>query len=98
MDGQQTATGIGELVSGTSYSVRIELTYTQLLDLYERTGIRGFAVLSRGNPDDASLPHVVDSDDCMNSFLKKAYNISGLGLLRNFEYHSCIMDDGESRV
>jgi hypothetical protein len=78
--------------------VRIELTYTQLLDLYERTGIRGFAVLSRGNPDDASLPHVVDSDDCMNSFLKKAYNISSLDLLRNFEYHSCIMDDGESRV
>ncbi|KAJ7661842.1 hypothetical protein B0H17DRAFT_1144489 [Mycena rosella] len=72
----------------------IGLTYAQLLDLYERTGIRGFAVLSRGNPDDVSLPHVVDSDDCMNSFLKKAYNISGLDLLRNFEYHSCIMDDG----
>ncbi|KAJ7631497.1 hypothetical protein B0H17DRAFT_1150267 [Mycena rosella] len=78
MDGQHTASGIGEL----------------LLDLYERTGIRGFAVLSRGNPDDAALPHAVDSDDCMGTFFTKAYNLSNLDFLRNFELHSCVMDNG----
>ncbi|KAJ7688283.1 hypothetical protein B0H17DRAFT_1135738 [Mycena rosella] len=84
MDGQQTASGIGELVIHTLCA---------LLDLYERTGIRGFAVLPHGNPDDAALPHTVDSDDCMNTFFKKAYNLSNLDLLRNFELHSCVMDD-----
>ncbi|KAJ7643276.1 hypothetical protein B0H17DRAFT_1148554 [Mycena rosella] len=78
MNGQHTASGIGEL----------------LLDLYERTGIRGFAVLSRGNPDDAALPHAVDSDDYMGTFFTKAYNLSNLDLLRNFELHSCVMDNG----
>ncbi|KAJ7662499.1 hypothetical protein B0H17DRAFT_1144286 [Mycena rosella] len=79
MDGQQTANAIGEM----------------LLDLYERTGIRGFAAFSCGNPDDSSLPHIVDSDDCLNPFLKKAYKISSFDMLRNFEYHSCIMEDGK---
>ncbi|KAJ7701137.1 hypothetical protein B0H17DRAFT_199572 [Mycena rosella] len=78
MDAQQTATKIGEL----------------LLDLFERMGVRGFAVMSRGHPDDAALPHAVDSDRVMSSFFVQQYKLSSLDVLRTFESHSCAMDDG----
>ncbi|KAJ7698130.1 hypothetical protein B0H17DRAFT_1197103 [Mycena rosella] len=78
MDGQQTAHGIGEL----------------LLDLFERTGIRGFAIFSRGNPDDAALPHFVASDGSMDEFFQQTYGLSALNVLRSFERYSCTIDDG----
>ncbi|KAJ7685968.1 hypothetical protein B0H17DRAFT_1204518, partial [Mycena rosella] len=34
-----------------------------LLDLFERTGTRGFCVVSRGHADEPGLPAMVDSDD-----------------------------------
>ncbi|KAF7367669.1 hypothetical protein MSAN_00830600 [Mycena sanguinolenta] len=44
-DARQTAVRVGE----------------ELIDLHERTGVRAFAVFSRGNGDDAALPHYVES-------------------------------------
>ncbi|KAJ6596492.1 hypothetical protein B0H10DRAFT_2197160 [Mycena sp. CBHHK59/15] len=78
MDAQQAATKIGEL----------------LVDLFERTGVRGFAIMSRGHPDDAALPHRVDSDGVLQSFFAQQYKRSALDVLRLFESHSCAMDDG----
>ncbi|KAJ6471859.1 hypothetical protein DFH09DRAFT_1424420 [Mycena vulgaris] len=78
MDGQQVADAIGAM----------------MLDLYERTGIRGFCAFSRGNPDDAGLPYAVDSDDVLKSFLLRALNMSEFDFLRTFENHCCIMDNG----
>ncbi|KAJ7467012.1 hypothetical protein FB451DRAFT_1483998 [Mycena latifolia] len=77
MDGLQTANRIRDA----------------LLDLYERTGIRGFAFLSRGNPDDPALPHCVDSDDSLNYF-PKMLDMPYVDALRGFERYSCTEDNG----
>ncbi|KAJ7472625.1 hypothetical protein FB451DRAFT_1469460 [Mycena latifolia] len=77
MDGLQTANGIRDA----------------LLDLFERTGIRGFAFLSRGNPDDAALPHCIDSDDALE-FFPQILDMPYVDILRGFERFSCTLDNG----
>ncbi|KAJ7140735.1 hypothetical protein C8R44DRAFT_866432 [Mycena epipterygia] len=62
-----------------------------LLDLFERTGIRGIAIFSRGDADDAALPHCVDSDDA-SQFFEQVFNITAVDLLRRFEHWSCTQD------
>ncbi|KAF8190726.1 hypothetical protein K438DRAFT_1763168 [Mycena galopus ATCC 62051] len=64
-----------------------------LVDLYERTGVRGVAFFSRGNADDPALPHCVDSDEVMK-FLLEVLEISPLDFLRKFEQWNCTRDDG----
>ncbi|KAJ6603101.1 hypothetical protein B0H10DRAFT_2229866 [Mycena sp. CBHHK59/15] len=75
VDGKQTAKRVGDV----------------MLDLFERTGIRGLALFSHGNPDDAALPHCVDSDDVL-AFFQQVLDISPLDLLRRFEQWSCTQD------
>ncbi|KAJ7166570.1 hypothetical protein C8R43DRAFT_946115 [Mycena crocata] len=75
-------------------AVRTELNIRDvLLDLYERTGVRGFAVFSRGNPDDTALPHSVDSDGSLD-FLEQVFDISEFDFLRKFEQWCCTQDGG----
>ncbi|KAF8203390.1 hypothetical protein K438DRAFT_1964868 [Mycena galopus ATCC 62051] len=62
-----------------------------LLDLYERTGIRGIAIFSRGCTDDPGIPHAVDSDDAME-FMQQELDIAPLDFLRKFE-HWCVRQD-----
>ncbi|KAF8128083.1 hypothetical protein K438DRAFT_2000468 [Mycena galopus ATCC 62051] len=64
-----------------------------LLDLYERMGIRGLAIFSRGCADDPGIPHAVDSDDSME-FLQQELDLPPLDFLRKFE-HWCVMQDEE---
>ncbi|KAF8179788.1 hypothetical protein K438DRAFT_1977150 [Mycena galopus ATCC 62051] len=77
LDGFQTARRIGNA----------------LLDLYERTGIRGLAIFSRGCADNPGIPHAVDSDDSME-FLQQELDLPPLDFLRKFE-HWCVMQDEE---
>ncbi|KAJ7101388.1 hypothetical protein B0H15DRAFT_991240 [Mycena belliarum] len=77
MDGVQTVKRIGD----------------ELVDLFERTGIRGFAVLSRGNADDAALPVCVESDDILDFFMQ-TYDFSWGDMLRAFEMYCCTRDKG----
>ncbi|KAJ6522109.1 hypothetical protein DFH09DRAFT_1424189 [Mycena vulgaris] len=77
MDGLQTANGVRDAI----------------LDLYERTGIRAFAVFSRGNPDDTALPHCVDSDDAL-AFFTQVLDMPEVDVLRKFEQWSCTLDNG----
>ncbi|KAF8217908.1 hypothetical protein K438DRAFT_1747160 [Mycena galopus ATCC 62051] len=77
MDGRQTAIRIGDA----------------LMDLYERTGIRGFTLLSRGHADDAALPHAVDSDDALN-FFAQVMGMPTVDVVRKFEQWCCTQDSG----
>ncbi|KAJ7159875.1 hypothetical protein C8R43DRAFT_947961 [Mycena crocata] len=75
-------------------AVKTELNIRNvLLDLYERTGVRGFAVFSRGNPDDSALPHSVESDGSMD-FFEQVFDISEYDLICKFEQWSCTQDGG----
>ncbi|KAJ6602916.1 hypothetical protein B0H10DRAFT_1958057 [Mycena sp. CBHHK59/15] len=76
-DGRQTASRIGDA----------------LIDLFERTGIRGIALFTRGNADDPTLPHCVDSDDAME-FFGQNLGIPAVDVLRRFESWSCTLDQG----
>ncbi|KAF8141013.1 hypothetical protein K438DRAFT_1995399 [Mycena galopus ATCC 62051] len=78
LDGFQTARGIGNA----------------LLDLYERTGIRGIAIFSRGCTDDPGIPHAVDSDDALE-FLQQELDMDPFDFLRKFE-HWCVMQDEDA--
>ncbi|KAJ7083027.1 hypothetical protein C8R44DRAFT_746328 [Mycena epipterygia] len=77
LDARQTASRIGDA----------------LVDLHDRTGVRGVAFFTRGNADDPTLPHCVDSDDAM-SFLLEVLQIAPLDFLRKFEQWSCTRDEG----
>ncbi|KAJ6632012.1 hypothetical protein B0H10DRAFT_2250699 [Mycena sp. CBHHK59/15] len=76
VDGMQTAKRVGDV----------------MLDLFECTGIRGLALFSCGNPNDAALPHCVDSNDTL-VFFQQVLDISPLDLLRRFEQWSCTQDE-----
>jgi hypothetical protein len=65
----------------------------QLTNLYERTGVRAFAVFSRGNADDDALPQAVDSDNALEFFLQEM-GTDQLDVMRKFEHYSCTMDEG----
>jgi hypothetical protein len=77
LDGRLTAAKVGDA----------------LVNLYQRTGIRAFAVFSRGNSDDPTLPYCVDSDNALNFFLQ-VFNHDSFALMRKFEQWSCVQDDG----
>ncbi|KAJ7719765.1 hypothetical protein B0H14DRAFT_2642890 [Mycena olivaceomarginata] len=64
----------------------------QLTNLYERTGVRAFAIFSRGNADDDSLPQAVDSDNALEFFLQEM-GTDQLDVMRKFEHYSCTMDE-----
>ncbi|KAJ7698012.1 hypothetical protein B0H17DRAFT_1197005 [Mycena rosella] len=81
MDVQQTVRAIGSM----------------LLDLFERTGTRGFCVVSRGHANEPGLPAMVDSDDSMSAFFKQVYKVSELHVLRSFEQFSCTQDNASKQ-
>ncbi|KAJ6589802.1 hypothetical protein B0H10DRAFT_1961237 [Mycena sp. CBHHK59/15] len=70
-----------------------EMKRRGLIDLFERTGIRGIALFTRGNADDPTLPHCVDSDDVME-FFGQNLGIPAVDVLRRFESWSCTLDQG----
>ncbi|KAJ7832648.1 hypothetical protein B0H14DRAFT_3463261 [Mycena olivaceomarginata] len=64
----------------------------QLTNLYKRTGVRAFAVFSRGNADDDALPQAIDSDNALEFFLQEM-GTDQLDVMRKFEHYSCTMDE-----
>ncbi|KAJ6628302.1 hypothetical protein B0H10DRAFT_1940499 [Mycena sp. CBHHK59/15] len=76
-DGRQTASRIGDA----------------LIDLFERTGIRGITLFTRGNADDPTLLHCIDSDDTME-FFGQNLGIPTVDVLHRFESWSCTLDQG----
>ncbi|KAF8194876.1 hypothetical protein K438DRAFT_1968823 [Mycena galopus ATCC 62051] len=65
-----------------------------LLDLYERMGIHGIAIFSRGCTDNPGIPHAVDSNDALE-FLQQELDMDPLDFLRKFE-HWCVMQDEDA--
>ncbi|KAJ7243701.1 hypothetical protein C8J57DRAFT_1243302 [Mycena rebaudengoi] len=65
----------------------------ELANLYDRTGVQGFYVLSRGNADDAALPRVGESAGSLG-FMQQVLDVAPLDLLRKFEQWCCTQDAG----
>lgn len=95
MDALQTANGIGDTVSGLMRRFCIMIAYNdlQLIDLFERTGVRAFAMFTRSNAEDTAVPHIVDSDDA-RAFFQQVFGKSFLEFLLKFEQWSCTLDKG----
>ncbi|KAF8210849.1 hypothetical protein K438DRAFT_1752613 [Mycena galopus ATCC 62051] len=64
-----------------------------LMDLFERTEIRGFAMFTRGCADDPSAPHAVCSDEALD-FFRELLKIPYEDIIRKFEQWSCNRDAG----
>ncbi|KAJ7239782.1 hypothetical protein B0H12DRAFT_1074942 [Mycena haematopus] len=62
-----------------------------LMNLYERTGVRGVAMFTRGHPDDPTIPYMVDSDET-RKFFEQALGMSEMDVLRKLEYWACTRD------
>ncbi|KAJ7919779.1 hypothetical protein B0H13DRAFT_1605887, partial [Mycena leptocephala] len=77
MDAMQTANRVGEVLE----------------DLFERTGVRAFAIFSRGSPDDSAAPHIVDSDNA-RQFFQRSFGKSFVDFVLKFEHWSCTEDTG----
>jgi hypothetical protein len=73
------------------------LTQAQLLDLFERTGIRAFAFFARGHADDPSRSHCVDSDDALD-FFAQGLDMTVPHFMRKLEQWSCNVDEGMLRL
>ncbi|KAJ7737602.1 hypothetical protein DFH07DRAFT_779285 [Mycena maculata] len=81
MDAMQTANSIND----------------QLIDLFERTGVRAFAMFTRSHAEDSAVPNIVDSDNA-REFFKQAFGKSFSEYVRKFEQWSCTLDkDDDSR-
>jgi hypothetical protein len=94
MDAMQTANRVGEVVSSIeSCACVFCLTCAQLEDLFERTGVRAFAIFSRGSPDDPAAPHIVDSDNA-RQFFQRSFGKSFVDFVLKFEHWSCTEDTG----
>ncbi|KAJ7321579.1 hypothetical protein DFH08DRAFT_1033489 [Mycena albidolilacea] len=66
----------------------------ELLDLFERTGVRAFAFVACGHADDLSRAHYVDSDDTLD-FFTQGLDMSALHFMRKFEQWSCNLNEGK---
>ncbi|KAJ7818541.1 hypothetical protein B0H14DRAFT_3147814 [Mycena olivaceomarginata] len=66
----------------------------ELLDLFERTGVRVFAFFACGHADDPSRSHYVDSDDALD-FFTQGLDMSAPHFMRKFEQWSCNLDEGK---
>ncbi|KAJ7772494.1 hypothetical protein B0H14DRAFT_2632322 [Mycena olivaceomarginata] len=75
LDAVQTANRIGEV----------------LRNLHLRTGVAAFAIFTRGDPDDAAKPHIVDSDDASRFFIN-VLKMSPLDAVRKMEQWACTHD------
>ncbi|KAJ7858439.1 hypothetical protein B0H13DRAFT_1901820 [Mycena leptocephala] len=72
MDAVQTGNRVGEV----------------LRNLYERTGVCGFAMFTRGHPDDPAAPYIVDSDNACD-FFEDALELPCFDVVRKMEQWSC---------
>ncbi|KAJ7439665.1 hypothetical protein FB451DRAFT_1569846 [Mycena latifolia] len=63
----------------------------EFMNLFERTGTRAVAFLSRGHVDDAFLPTYAESGGSMDFFLQST-KTPGLDLLRRYELWCCNQD------
>ncbi|KAJ7685781.1 hypothetical protein DFH06DRAFT_1358485 [Mycena polygramma] len=75
MDAQQNSAQIGRV----------------FVDLHTRTDVRGWAMFSRGHPDDPVMPSFVDSGDA-RLFFQEVLDISYLDVVRRFELWSINRD------
>ena len=64
-----------------------------MITMFQRTGVRGFAFFSRGNPDDSALPHCIDSADALD-FCVQVLGVSAEDVMRKFEQWCCVQDSG----
>lgn len=65
----------------------------QLVDLFERTGVRAFAMFSRSHIQDMAVPHIVDSDNA-RAFFQQTFGKSHMQFLMKFEQWSCNVEKG----
>lgn len=94
MDAMQTANRVGEVVSSIESCTCIFcLTYAQLEDLFEWTGVHTFTIFSHGSPDDPTALHIVDSDNA-RQFFQQSFRKSFVDFVLKFEHWSCTEDTG----
>ncbi|KAJ7724934.1 hypothetical protein DFH07DRAFT_971051 [Mycena maculata] len=74
--------------------------HDQLIDLFERTGVRAFTMFTRSHAEDSAVPNIVDSDNA-REFFKQVFGKSFSDFVRKFEQWSCTLDkddDGRNDV
>ncbi|KAJ7713653.1 hypothetical protein B0H14DRAFT_3635976 [Mycena olivaceomarginata] len=71
----------------------VERIGNELMDLFERTGVRAFACFSCRHADDPSRAHSVDSDDALD-FMLQGMDVTSQHFMRKFEQWSCNIDNG----
>lgn len=70
-----------------------ELINFQIENLYERSGMYGFALFSKGHIHDKTMPFVVQSKGAAN-FLRESLGVDPMDALAKFEQWCCARDGG----
>ncbi|KAJ6476163.1 hypothetical protein C8R45DRAFT_1009013 [Mycena sanguinolenta] len=68
----------------------------EMVNLFARTGVQGFLMLTRGHPDDSALPCFYDSGES-RKFFPETLDLSPFDLVRKHELWSCNRDDPKKR-
>ncbi|CAK5263329.1 unnamed protein product [Mycena citricolor] len=84
--------GTNRAAAQDGYQVAKHLS-EEMGNLFERTGIRAVAFLSRGNPEDSALPHMIDSDGAKD-FFPEVMDTPAVEALRKFEAWNVARDSG----
>ncbi|KAJ7839847.1 hypothetical protein B0H14DRAFT_3697277 [Mycena olivaceomarginata] len=80
LDAMQTSSQIGKVI----------------IALHSRTAVRGFAMFTRGHPDDPAMPSFVESDEA-SKFFEDTFDCSVWDVVRKFELWSCNRDKTNNR-
>ncbi|KAJ7857277.1 hypothetical protein B0H14DRAFT_3447978 [Mycena olivaceomarginata] len=80
LDAMQTTSQIGRVI----------------IALHSRTAVRGFAMFTRGHPDDSAMPSFVESDEA-SKFFEDTFDCSVWDVVRKFELWSCNRDKMNNR-
>ncbi|KAF7365828.1 hypothetical protein MVEN_00456900 [Mycena venus] len=67
-----------------------------IIALHSRTAVRGFAMFTRGHPDDSATPSFVESD-MASKFFEDTFDCSVWDVVRKFELWSCNRDKTDNR-
>jgi hypothetical protein len=99
LDAMQTSAQVGKVVCcPVIFAIHaLHLILLQIIALHSRTAARGFAMFTRGHPDDSAMPCFVESD-MASKFFEDTFDCSVWDVVRKFELWSCNRDKSASSL
>jgi hypothetical protein len=95
LDAMQTTSQIGKVVHFKKiiaiHATALTVILLQIIALHSRTAVHGFAMFTRGHPDDPAMLSFIESDEA-SKFFEDTFDCSVWDVVRKYELWSCNRD------